>query len=244
MIIFPAVDIQNGKAVRLKKGARAESTIFADNPLELAREWARLGAEWLHIVDLDGAFDGESRNMKTITAITATTGLPCQVGGGIRSLEKAEQYMAAGAARLIIGTMALENPVLFTRLCERFPGKIGVSLDARAGRLQSRGWERDANLDLYDAIPVLERAGAAFIIFTDIERDGMKSGINLKSLAGILGKTRLPVIAAGGVSSMADIRAIHSLAGKGNLEGAISGRALCDGSLDLAEAVAWLKNQA
>lgn len=243
MIIFPAVDIQGGKAVRLRRGKKEEATVYAEDPLELAFRWQDAGAEWLHVIDLDGAFAGNSKSLEAIRRIVDRTGLPIQTGGGIRNLEAAKRYLDAGATRLIIGTTALEQPKEFARMCEAFPGKIGVSLDGAAGKLKTRGWLNDAALTIPQVLPTLEKAGAAFIIYTDIERDGTRAGANLDALAEILRQTMLPVIAAGGIAAMDDIKAIFGLDHLGNLEGAISGRALCEGSLDLAEAISWLEGR-
>ncbi len=240
MIIFPAVDIQNGQGVRLRKGVREDVTVYANDPVELARRWQKDGASWLHVIDLDGAFSGRSGNRDAITRIVRETGLKVQIGGGIRSLETAAWYLEAGATRLIIGTIALEDPGLLRRMCREFPGRIGVSLDGSNGRLKTRGWVRDAGTSLENVAPGLEDAGAAFIIYTDIERDGSQSGINPAALLSLLRLTRLPVLAAGGVATLADIKALHELRNAGNLEGVISGRAICEGSLNLREANDWL----
>lgn len=242
MIIFPAVDIQNGQGVRLKRGVREDVTVYARDPLELARRWQADGATWLHVIDLDGAFSGQSRNRQIVAEIVRDTGLDIQIGGGIRSLETAAWYLETGAARLIIGTVALEEPELLREMCREFPGRIGVSLDGRNGRLKTRGWVRDAGATLEETAPKLEDAGAAFIIYTDIERDGERSGVNRSALSTLLGLTSLPVLAAGGVATLADIQSLHKLRKSGNLAGVISGRAICEGSLNLREANEWLAN--
>ena len=243
MILFPAVDIQDGKAVRLRRGKKEEATIYAEDPVELALRWRDEGAQWLHVIDLDGAFAGDSRSLGIIRRIAEAVNLPIQAGGGIRGLDDASRCLDAGATRLIIGTTALEKPAEFAAMCRAYPGRIGVSLDGEAGKLKIRGWVRDSELTLPQALPGLEDAGAAFIIYTDIERDGTRTGANLAALADLLARTSLPVIAAGGIATLADIRAVAALAGHGNLEGVISGRALCEGSLNLAEAVSWLAGQ-
>lgn len=241
MIIFPAVDIQGGRAVRLKKGRKEDVTIFADNPIEAARHWQQKGAQWLHIVDLDGAFEGKCANAALIGAITSEVGIPIQVGGGIRTIEDAKRYLDAGVTRLIIGTVALEKPQILKKMCNLFPDKIGVSLDGDDGILKTQGWVKDSGKKIEDVIPELENAGVSFIIYTDIERDGMHSGVNIDALKRLLNITKLPVIAAGGVSTLADIKNIYNLRNAGNLEGVISGRALYDGSLQLEEALACSK---
>ncbi len=243
MIIFPAVDIQGGKAVRLKRGKKEDCDIFADNPLDAARAWAEQGAQWLHIVDLDGAFEGRRANAALIGAITRELGLPAQAGGGIRSISDAAQYLENGVTRVIIGTAALEKPEIFREMCREFPDKIGVSLDGENGMLKSRGWLADTGLKAADILQRLEDDGAAFVIYTDIARDGMQCGVNTAATEAILRQTRLPVIAAGGVSSLDDLKALMAIAHCGNLEGVISGRALYDGSLDLPAAITLLADE-
>lgn len=243
MIIFPAIDIQNGKVVRLRKGKKDNITIFGDDPLEVAHYWKDQGAEWLHIVDLDGAFEGRRANAPIIGKIAAECGLKIQAGGGIRQREDAAHYLDAGVERVIIGTTALEDPSTFRMICASYPGRVGVSLDAEKGELKTRGWIADSGLNVIKAVPELEKAGAAFIIYTDIERDGMQNGVNLQALAEILSSTSLPVIAAGGVTTLADIQKLYKLASSGNLEGAISGRALYEKTLHLPDAINWLASQ-
>lgn len=241
MIIFPAIDISNGHAVRLKRGDITQATVYADDPVDLAVRWQNDGATWLHVIDLDGAFAGTGISRDAIARIAQTTELKIQMGGGIRDPETAEACFRAGATRLIIGTLALEQPDLFRQMCAAFPGRIGVSLDGENGRLKSRGWVKDTGRTIEQVAPELEDAGAAFLIYTDIERDGMQTGVNLAALESLLRQTRLPVIAAGGVATLDDVRAIQALAQHGNLEGAISGRALCEGSLRLSHALEWLE---
>lgn len=243
MIVFPAVDIRQGKAVRLRRGRPDEATVFADDPVEAARHWERQGARWLHVVDLDGAFDGHAASAAIVGRICRGTSIPVQLGGGIRDAEIARAYLDAGVRRLIIGTMALEAPERFAALCRAFPGSIGVSLDAADGRLKSRGWLADTGLTVAEVLPRLEDAGAAFIIYTDIERDGMRSGINLEALRRLVLASRVPVIAAGGVATLEDVRRLYPLSREGRLEGVISGRALYEGTLDLAKAMQWLAEQ-
>ena len=243
MIIFPAVDIQGGKAVRLKQGRADQSTVFAENPVDAALHWQELGARWLHVVDLDGAFDGAAQSRQIVRAICDALHIPVQLGGGIRTAETARAYLEAGVKRLIIGTLALEDPATFARLCRDFPGQVGVSLDAEAGRLKSRGWVADTGLRVDDVLPRLHDDGAAFIIYTDIERDGMQSGVNLPALKHLAESTHIPVIAAGGVATLADVQKLYPLSRCSNLQGAISGRALYTGTLDLEEANAWIAAQ-
>ena len=242
MIVFPAIDIKNGQCVRLRQGLEDEVTVFSPDPGAMAEHWERLGAKWLHLVDLDGAFSGKPANRNLIADICSRIKIPVQLGGGIRDLDTAQAYFDAGVKRLIIGTMALEEKNRFRELCSSFPGRIGVSLDARDGRLKSRGWVSDTGLDVDQVIPELESMGAAFFIYTDIARDGMQSGVNLPALEHVLKLTDRPVIAAGGISTLEDIQEIHHLGPKG-LEGVITGRAIYSGSLDFKTAVDWIAKQ-
>ena len=227
MIIFPAVDIQDGKAVRLKQGRAHESTVFSPDPVAAAVAWRDKGARWLHVVDLDGAFDGLPKSRDIVRAICRELDIPVQLGGGIRDEQTARAYLEAGVQRLIIGTMALEQPGAFAALCKTFPGRIGVSLDAEGGRLKTKGWVADAGLSVDDVLPRLQEDGAAFIIYTDIERDGMQCGVNLTALRHLAETSTVPVIAAGGVATLADVQALYPLSTQANLQGAISGRHLC-----------------
>lgn len=243
MIIFPAVDIQDGKAVRLRQGRADDSTTFSPDPVAAARHWQEQGARWLHVVDLDGAFDGLPRSRDIVRAICSALDIPVQLGGGIRSEQIAEAYLDAGVERLIIGTLALEQPEAFAALCRRFPGRIGVSLDAEGGRLKTKGWVADAGLSVDDVLPRLLGDGAAFIIYTDIERDGMQTGVNLPALTHLAEASTVPVIAAGGVATLADVQALYPLSRTARLQGAISGRALYEGTLDLKQANDWIDAQ-
>ena len=243
MIIFPAVDLQGGKAVRLKQGKADASTVFSDDPVAAALRWQEEGASWLHLVDLDGAFQGNGVNARLVSSICEALTIPVQLGGGIRDEEAVRMWFDAGVRRLIIGTLALENPQEFARLCNLFPGRIGVSLDAVDGRLKTRGWVTDAGLTVDDVLPRLAGDGAAFLIYTDIARDGMQSGVNLPMLARLAESSPVPIIAAGGVATLKDIKDLYPLSLRGHLEGAISGRALYDGTLNLPEALAWLAEQ-
>lgn len=242
MLLFPAIDIKNGECVRLRQGQADAVTVFSKDPASMAQHWIDLGASWLHVIDLDGAFSGTPVNavlINTICKTCAQKGVRVQLGGGIRTLDIAKAYVEAGVTRLIIGTVALEEPDLFKELCRQLPGQIGVSLDAHDGRLKTKGWVDDAGLTALDVLPRLEEQGAAFIIYTDICRDGMQSGVNMEALEQLLANTRLPVIAAGGVTTLKDIKNLAPLASKG-LQGAITGRAIYEGTLDVKEALDWL----
>lgn len=243
MIIFPAVDIQGGKAVRLKQGRAEDSTVFADDPVAAARKWQDAGAKWLHVVDLDGAFDGTPTNRAIVADICANLTIPVQLGGGVRDAKSAAAYLEAGVERLIIGTMALEEPDAFKALCGQFPQRIGVSLDADNGKLKTKGWIADSGLNVDDVLPRLVYSGAAFVIYTDIARDGMQSGVNVPALQRLTSLCSLPIIAAGGVANMQDVQHLYPLTKTTSLVGAISGRALYEGSLNLAEANAWIDAQ-
>jgi phosphoribosylformimino-5-aminoimidazole carboxamide ribotide isomerase len=242
VILFPAVDIKNGECVRLAQGKEDQVTVFGSDPVAQARIWADLGARYLHVVDLDGAFSGLPKNFDLIKSICAEINIPVQLGGGIRDIATAEKYIEAGVHRLIIGTMALENPDLFSDLCKALPGKVGVSLDAVDGKLKTKGWVADAGLTIDDVLPRLEKDGIRFIVYTDIARDGMQTGVNFEALESLCAKTSIPVIAAGGVHTMDDIRNLYPLSKKG-LEGAISGRAIYVGTLDVKEANDWIDAQ-
>lgn len=242
MILFPAVDVKDGQCVRLRQGRADEVTVFSSNPAEMAEHWARLGARWLHLVDLDGAFDGRPTNFALIKDICARINIPVQLGGGIRDLQTARVYLDAGVRRLIISTLALESPEEFGAMCTALPGRIGVSLDAVDGALKTKGWVADAGLTVDQVLPRLERQGAAFIIYTDISRDGMHAGVNLSALEQLVMKTPLPVIAAGGVTRLEDVQNLFPLTSQG-LAGVITGRAIYEGALDFRKALAWIEQQ-
>jgi phosphoribosylformimino-5-aminoimidazole carboxamide ribotide isomerase len=243
VILFPAVDIQNGQAVRLKRGVAADSTVFSPDPVAAARSWQDKGALWLHVVDLDGAFQGVPASCDIVRRMCASLAIPVQLGGGIRDEAVAKAYLDAGVRRLIIGTMALEDPEAFAKLCRRFPGQIGVSLDADNGRLKIKGWVADSGLGVDEVLPRLVRDGASFIVYTDIERDGMQTGVAFDALSKLVHISPIPLIAAGGVATLADVQKLYPLSRQANLQGAISGRALYEGTLDLAQAMQWIHNQ-
>ncbi len=242
MIIFPAVDIKEGKCVRLKQGKEEEVTIFSSDPVEMALHWEGQGAEYIHLVDLDGAFEGIPRNFSLVKEICSSVSIPVQIGGGIREISHAASYLKAGASRVIIGTLVLEAPQIFIEMCKQFPGRVGASLDASRGILKSRGWTWDTGIGLMDMIKKIEEMGAAFVVYTDIARDGMQSGINHQYVEAVVEHTSLPVIAAGGVRDMRDIETLYPLSQKG-LEGVITGRAIYEGTLDFSEAIKWIKGQ-
>ncbi len=242
MIVFPAVDIKDGKCVRLKQGKADEVTLFSEDPVDMALYWESLGAEWLHVVDLDGAFEGATKNLYTVEKICRKVNIPVQVGGGIRNLDSASSIINAGAERIIVGTVALRDKGLLEQMCNAFPEKIGVSLDAENGRLKVKGWVEDSGVFVDDVMDDLERIGVSFLVYTDISRDGMQTGVNIEAVKKVVGRTNIPVIAAGGVKSVEDLKFLFPL-GKEGLEGIIVGRALYERSFDLKEALEWLKDQ-
>lgn len=244
MIIFPAVDIKGGQAVRLKQGKADEETVFSPDVVAMARHWEAQGGKWLHVVDLDGAFSGEPVNRKLIQEICKAITIPVQLGGGIRDKETAQAYFDAGVERLIIGTIAITDPQAYGELCAAFPGRIGVSLDAEAGKLKTKGWVEDTGLTIYDVLPRLEEQGTAFVIYTDIDRDGMQTGVNLPALKQLAETANVPVIAAGGVATLDDVKNLYPLSVSANLQGAISGKAIYTGTLNVQEAMEWINAQA
>ncbi len=242
MIVLPAVDIKDGACVRLRQGRADETTVFSPDPAAAALAWERQGARFLHVIDLDGAFGGEPRNRDLVRKICSTLQIPVELGGGIRSMETARAYLDSGVTRILIGTVAMEDPDLLARLCEAFPGRVGVSLDAEKGIVRTKGWTESSGVRAVDKAAELASLGAAFLVYTDIERDGMQQGVNLAEMETICEVSPVPVLAAGGVTTLDDIRRLHPLSAKG-LEGVISGRALYEGTLNLAEANAWLAEQ-
>ena len=245
MILFPAIDLKNGQAVRLRQGRASDVTVFSSDPVQMALHWEAEGASYLHLVDLDGAFNGEetSVNAPIVRQICRAVSIPVQLGGGIRSAAAAKAWLDAGVTRLIIGTMALEDPEAFAALCHSYPEKIGVSLDAEDGKLKTRGWVGESGLTVDDVLPRLASDGAAFIVYTDISRDGMQSGVNMPVLEALASRSPVAIVAAGGVASMKDVKALYALSTHANLEGAVSGRAIYEGTLSVREATSWLARQ-
>ncbi|WP_296763119.1 1-(5-phosphoribosyl)-5-[(5-phosphoribosylamino)methylideneamino]imidazole-4-carboxamide isomerase [Sediminimonas sp.] len=238
MILYPAIDLKDGQAVRLLKGEMDSAKVFNDDPAAQARAFVEAGCEWLHLVDLNGAFAGEPVNAAAVEAILAATEVPAQLGGGIRDMATIERWLDKGLARVILGTVAVENPGLVREAARAFPGRVAVGIDARAGRVATKGWAEETDVDATDLARSFEDAGVAAIIYTDIERDGAMQGPNVAATAALARAVDIPVIASGGVSSLADLVALRDC-GAG-LNGAISGRALYDGALDLRAALAAL----
>ena len=236
MLLIPAIDLKEGKCVRLRQGRMEDSTVFSDDPLAMARRWVEAGAQRLHLVDLDGAFAGRPVNAGVIRRISeAFPQVPIQVGGGIRDDETVEAYLDAGVQYVIIGTKAVQEPHFIQDLCMEYPGHIIVGLDAREGKVAVDGWSKLSRHAVVDLARRFERDGVEAIVYTDIGRDGMMEGVNLTATVKLARAVTIPVIASGGVSSLADIRALCEVEQEGVI-GAIIGRALYEGSLDLAEA--------
>ena len=238
MILFPAIDLKEGQCVRLLRGDMSAATVFGDDPAAQARSFAAAGCEWLHLVDLDGAFAGRPVNAEAVRAILAAVGVPVQLGGGIRDRATIEAWLEAGVARVILGTVAVEAPDLVRAAAAAHPGRIAVGLDARAGRVATRGWAEATEIEATDLARRFEDAGIAAIIYTDIERDGAMAGPDVAAAAALARAVDIPVIASGGVSSLADLIALRDA---GPVAGAITGRALYDGAIDLPQALAALK---
>ncbi|WP_296428554.1 1-(5-phosphoribosyl)-5-[(5-phosphoribosylamino)methylideneamino]imidazole-4-carboxamide isomerase [Yoonia sp.] len=237
MILFPAIDLKDGNAVRLVHGDMNQTTVFNDDPAAQARAFVDAGCAWLHLVDLNGAFAGEPVNAAPVEAILAACPVPTQLGGGIRDMATIERWLAKGLTRVILGTVAVENPALVREAARAFPGQVAVGLDARNGRVATRGWAEETDVMVTDLARSFEDAGIAAIIYTDILRDGAMKGPNVDATAALARAVTIPVIASGGVSSMADLITLKQT---GVIAGAISGRALYDGAIDLAAALAAL----
>jgi phosphoribosylformimino-5-aminoimidazole carboxamide ribotide isomerase len=236
MIVIPAIDLKEGKCVRLEQGLMERDTVFCDNPAEQACEWARQGAELLHIVDLDGAFAGVPKNDKAITAIVNSISIPTQLGGGIRDMATIEAYLSLGIGRVILGTAAQRNPDLVMEACRHFSGRIVVGIDAKNGMVAVKGWAEVTDARAVDLARKFEGYGVAAIIYTDISRDGMMSGPNIEATRALASAISIPVIASGGVSSIKDIEKLMDIESFG-ITGVITGRALYTGALKLAEAI-------
>ena len=240
MILFPAIDLKDGQCVRLLRGDMGQATVFNDDPASQAKSFFTQGFEYLHLVDLNGAVEGEPVNSSAVEAILKEVPLPVQLGGGIRDMQTIEHWLSKGVKRVILGTAALENPELVRTACKEYPGQIVISIDARNGMVASHGWVQTTNVKAMDVALAVEEAGVAAIVFTDIERDGALSGVNLDATVDLAWALKTPVIASGGVASIADLRALLKEEDAG-IEGAISGRALYDGRLDPQEALALLR---
>lgn len=242
MIVIPAIDLKEGKCVRLEQGLMDKDTVFNDNPAEQALEWQRQGAELLHIVDLDGAFAGEPKNRGAIEAIVKSIDIPAQLGGGIRDIATIEAYLSMGLSRVIIGTAAQRNPELVREACARFPGRIVVGIDAKDGLVAVQGWAEVTGITAVELARKFEDCGVSAIIYTDISRDGMLQGPNIEATRTLAESVGIPVIASGGVSSLRDIENLMAVESSG-VSGVITGKAVYTGAIKLSEAIALTKNQ-
>lgn len=236
MIIYPAIDLKDGKCVRLHKGVMDAATVYNEDPAAQAREWAQAGFSWLHVVDLNGAVDGKPVNSDAVRSILDAADLPVQLGGGIRTLDHIENWLAEGVSRVILGTVAVKNPALVKEACLLFPEQIVVGIDARGSRVAVEGWVEESDMEVNALAAMFEDAGVAAIIYTDIERDGTGRGLNMASTIALAKSTTIPVIASGGVASLADVRAVRGAVDNG-INGMIIGTALYDGSIDPARAL-------
>ena len=242
MIIYPAIDIRGGRCVRLTEGRFDAETVFADDPAEMALKWAGLGAEFLHLVDLDGALAGEGKNMPVIQRILKSVSIPVQLGGGIRNLETIEKLLELGVTRLILGSAAVKNPELVAEACKKYPGHIAVGIDAKNGEVAIEGWGQGSGVAATELAKKMASFGVETIIYTDISRDGMLSGVNVEATAALARACGVPIIASGGVASLDDIRRVKAVEGDG-VQGCIIGKAIYTGAVDLKEALALAKEE-
>jgi phosphoribosylformimino-5-aminoimidazole carboxamide ribotide isomerase len=240
MILYPAIDLKDGNAVRLIRGDMEQATVFNDDPAAQALEFVAKGCEWLHLVDLNGAFAGEPVNAAAVEAILKQSNTPTQLGGGIRDMATIEMWLSKGLARVILGTVAVERPELVREAARAFPGQVAVGIDAKDGRVATKGWAEVTKVDAVELAKSYEDAGVAAIIYTDINRDGAMQGPNVEATAALANAVTIPVIASGGVSSLKDLRDLRNCGAP--LNGAISGRALYDGAIDLKKALDLLKS--
>ncbi|MFQ3200016.1 MAG: phosphoribosylformimino-5-aminoimidazole carboxamide ribotide isomerase [Zhongshania sp.] len=243
MLIIPAIDLKDGQCVRLRQGEMGDSTVYGNDPLEMAARWVAEGGRRLHLVDLNGAFEGKPVNGEAVRAIAkAYPDLPIQIGGGIRSMDTIEQYLDAGVNYVIIGTKAVKDPKFVAEACKAFPGSVIVGLDAKEGLVATDGWAEVSTLLATELAKRFEQDGVTSIVYTDISRDGMMQGVNIDATVAMAKASGLPVIASGGVTNMDDIRALKAVADAGIL-GAITGRAIYEGELDLREAQRYCDEQ-
>jgi phosphoribosylformimino-5-aminoimidazole carboxamide ribotide isomerase len=236
LALYPAIDLKGGQCVRLRRGEMDQATVYADDPAAQARAWQAAGFGWLHVVDLDGAFAGESRNTAAVRAILGAVTIPVQLGGGIRDLAGIEAWLGEGVARVILGSAAAKNPALTREACRLFPGRIVLGIDARDGMVATEGWAEAGSVSALDLAAMYRDAGAAAIVFTDIGRDGMLAGLNIAATEAMARAVPIPVIASGGLASVDDVRAVR--ASPAGIAGVILGRALHDGRMTPEEAIA------
>jgi phosphoribosylformimino-5-aminoimidazole carboxamide ribotide isomerase len=240
LILYPAIDLKDGQCVRLRRGELDQATVYSADPTSQARAWQDAGFAWLHVVDLNGAFAGRPVNGEAVKAILGAVTIPVQLGGGIRDMAGIETWLAAGVHRVILGSAAVKNPALVRQACREFPGRVLVGIDARDGKVATEGWAETSSLSATDLALSFEDSGVAAIVYTDIGRDGMLSGLNLAQTAALAQAVQTPVIASGGVADAQDLMALRRAAAGTRIEGVIVGRALYDGRIDPAEALALL----
>ena len=242
MILFPAIDLKDGQAVRLLRGEMESATVFNDDPAAQAKSFAEAGFQWLHLVDLNGAFEGRPVNAPAVEAILKAVDIPAQLGGGIRDMATIERWLGLGLRRVILGTVAVKDPALVREACRAFPGQVVLGIDARGGKVATEGWAEVSEIDAPDLARRFEDAGAAAIVYTDIDRDGALQGANVAATKALADALETPVIASGGVASIDDLKALLAVESSG-IEGVISGRALYDGRIDPAAALALLAGE-
>ena len=235
MLVIPAIDLKDGRCVRLRQGDLQQETVYSDDPAAMAMHWQQLGAGLLHLVDLNGAVDGQPRNLSNIERILTTVSIPVQLGGGIRSIETVRRYVSSGVHRVVLGTSALSNSTFLGQACKEFPERIIVGIDARDGKVAVHGWTHVSETSVMDLVQQLAGYPLAGIIYTDIAKDGMLAGPNLEALRDMVHSSHVPIIASGGITCLDDLRAIQSLGSW--IAGAIVGKALYDGKIDLREAI-------
>ena len=240
MLIYPAIDLKDGQCVRLRRGAMDDATVYSSDPAAQARAWQDAGFAWLHVVDLDGAFAGRPVNSAAVAAILAAVTIPVQLGGGIRDMAGIEGWLAAGIRRVILGSAAAKNPDLVRQACRAFPGRIVVGIDARDGKVATEGWVETSSIDAHDLARAVADAGVAAIVYTDIGRDGMLSGLNIERTVALATAVAAPIIASGGAGGMQDLVELRRAAAGTRIEGVIVGRALYDGRIDPGRVLALL----
>ena len=236
MIIIPAIDLKDGKCVRLLKGEEGTETVFSTNPVETAQKWENCGASWIHVVDLDGAFSGSAANQKIILDIVNNVDCNVQLGGGIRDMETADRYISGGVKRLIIGTKAFSDQSFISELCTKYPGSISVGIDTKQNKVAVKGWKEVLDLDMSDIIKQLENRGTSMFVHTNVDKDGTMEGINTGPIGDFINMCSAPVIASGGIATMDDLKKLSVLKDKG-LYGVILGKSIYSGSINLEEAI-------
>ena len=243
LTLYPAIDLKDGQCVRLRRGAMDAATVYSDDPAAQATAWEKAGFEWLHVVDLNGAFAGRPVNAPAVRAILSAVSIPVQLGGGIRDIAGVEAWLSAGVRRVILGSAAVKSPELVHGACHAFPGRVAVGIDACDGRVATEGWTEESELQATELALHFEDAGVAAIIYTDIGRDGTLSGVNVEQTMALARRVSAPVIASGGVAGVDDLAALREVAPGTSLEGVIIGRALYDGRIDPAVALATVRRE-